>query len=88
MKIDNLDSAFVDIRSASIKLGVSVQAVHALCDRGTLDFKWLGGRKFVRYENLVKLANDEKFRLRSRAISSRQLDQLAGQQVLNLERGV
>lgn len=79
MKDEMMLEGWLDIRSASTKLGVSIQAVHALCDRGTLAFKYLGGRRFVRFEALTKLAMDPNYQLRSRALSKRAIRELAGQ---------
>ena len=61
-------SEMLEIQSAARKLGISVQAVHALCDRGTLPFRWLGGRKFVTYGAVLDLlSNDEYIRRRNAA---------------------
>lgn len=72
-------NGWLDVRSASTKLGISIQAVHALCDRGTLPFKYLGGRRFISMERLIELAKDEKYQLRSRALSKSRIRELGGQ---------
>ena len=71
---------WLDVRSAAIKLGISIQAVHALCDRGTLPFRYLGGRRFIKFEKLSELARDPGYQLRSRALSKAKIRELAGQE--------
>lgn len=85
MKYDNIDLAWLDIRSAAIRLGVSVQAVHGLTDRGTLPFRWMGGRKFVKLEALVALVSDPEFSRRSRGSGARARAELLGQSRLDVE---
>jgi hypothetical protein len=87
MRYENIDSAWLDIRSAAIKLGVSVQAVHALTNRGTLAFRWMGGRKFVKLEHLVALVRDSEFQSRSRANSTRARSEMMGQDKFDLGGG-
>jgi hypothetical protein len=87
MKYENMDSAWLDIRSAAIKLQISVQAVHALTDRGTLAFKWMGGRKFVKLETLQDLVRNTDFQKRSRATSTRRRSELLGQDKFELGGG-
>lgn len=60
---------WIDVREAARILGVSRQAVHGLCVRGTLPFVFKSGRRFFRRDDVVALRSSSAFRLRSRAVT-------------------
>jgi len=75
----NVLEGWTRVPEAAHMLGISRSAVHGLCDRGTLAFRWVGGLKWIRIEDVRKLASDPGYRKRKRACNDRELQMLAGQ---------
>lgn len=57
---------FLTVRQAASILGVTVQAVYRLIDRGTLAVAVIGSYKVVREDAVRGLLGDEEFQKRSR----------------------
>ena len=63
MNIENLHSA----KEAADRLGISVSALHRLCNRGTLPSLWIGSQRFVKRDALRELMSNAAYRKASRA---------------------
>ena len=70
----------IDAQEVAQILGISVQAVHRLCNRGSLSYLWLSGRRVFLKHVVIKFSLDPK-----RIKMSRKLDRETGQGTLEIE---
>lgn len=77
-----MNENIADAEWVAATLGISISAVHRLCGRGTLPYRWVAGRRLFDKVAVKEFAASEAYRKRSRAGKGGR--GTAGQEILDL----